>query len=239
MFDMFLCELIMAKSQEPDSGDEDLTPPDNEAKDNDNINPFTKPRSPTNGSPPPTSSQADGGNIVNASTEPQLSTNDGSPPPSSKASKPKFKVGRHSKEDQEDWNKFTEDVDNMLLKYAKMKNMPMEQVFTQHSALKKRLNSDSQWNVYQKLWAAQLTGKTECARKHIADLISKGEVIKNVKALSTQALCSYGYTTYKLEYEDDWEERLELHSSLEVASGDLMDYRSRTKAWHKFIDKMK
>lgn len=239
MFDMFLSELIMAKSQEPDSRDEDLTPPDDEAEDDDNINPFTKPRSPANGSPPPTSSQADGGNIVNASTEPQLSTNDGSPPPSSEASKPKFKVRRRSKEDQEDWNKFTEDVDNMLLKYAKTKNMPMEQVFTQYSTLKKRLNSDSQWNMYQKLWAAQLTGKTERAHKHIADLISKGEVIKDVEALSTQALCSYGYAAYKLEYEDDWEERLELHSSLEVASGDPMDYRSRTKAWHKFINKMK
>ena len=127
----------------------------------------------------------------------------------------------------------------MLLKYAKTKNMPMEQVFTQYSTLKKRLNSDSQWNMYQKLWAAQLTGETERAHKHIADLISKGEVIKDVEALSTQALCSYGYAAYKLEYEDDWEERLELHSSLEVASGDPMDYRSRTKAWHKFIDKMK
>ena len=30
-----------------------------------------------------------------------------------------------------------------------------------------------------------------------------------------------------------------LHSNLEVASGDPMDYRSRTKAWHKFLDKMK
>ena len=128
----------MAKSQEPDSGDEDLTPPDDKAEDDDNINPFTKPQSPANGSPPPTSSQADGSNIVNASTEPQLSTNNGSPPPSSEASKPKFKVGRCSKEDQEDWNKFTEDVDNMLLKYAKTKNMPMEQAFTQYSTLKKR-----------------------------------------------------------------------------------------------------
>ena len=46
------------------------------------------------------------------------------------------------------------------------------------------------------------------ARKHIADLISKGEVIKDVEVLSTQALCSYGYAAYKLEYEDDREERL-------------------------------
>ena len=81
--------------------------------------------------------------------------------------------------------------------------------------------------MYQKLWAVQLTGETERARKHIADLISKGEVIKDVEALSTQALCSYRYTTYKLEYEEG---RLELHSSVEVASGDTMDYRSRTKA---------
>ena len=230
MFNMFLSELIMVKSQEPDSRDEDFPPPDDEAEDDNNINPFTKPQSPTNSSPPLVLSQANGGNIVNVSTEPQLSTNDGSPPPLSEASKPKFKVRRHPKEDQEDWNKFTEDIDNMFLKYVKTKNMPMEQVFTQYSAFKKWLNSDSQWNVYQKLWAAQLASKMEHACKHIASLISKGEVIKDVKALSTQALCSYGYAAYKLEYEDDWEEHFELYSSLEVASSDLMDYRSCTKA---------
>lgn len=173
---------------------------------------------------------------INPFTTPQSPANNSSPPASSEASKPKFKVGRRSKEDQEDWAKFVEQCDDLYLTYAKKKNMPMEQVFAQYSALKRRLNADSRWNVYQRLWAANLADETERARKHIADLISKGEIIKDVEALSTQALCSYGYAAYKLEYDDDWEERLELHSNLEIASGEPMDYRSRTKAWNKFID---
>ena len=58
-------------------------------------------------------------------------------------SKPKFKVGRRLKEDQEDWDRFVWDCDHMFLSYAKKKSMLMEQVFTQYSALKKRLNAES------------------------------------------------------------------------------------------------
>ena len=164
---------------------------------------------------------------------------DGSPAASADASKPKFKVGRRSKEDQEDWDKFVEECDLMYLDYAKKKNMPMEQVFAQYSALKRRHNSDSQWNFYQKLWAANLKQEMDRARKHIAYLISKGTVVGNVEEMSAQSLCSYGYAAYKQEYDDDWKERLELYNDLELASGEPMDYRTRTKAWNKFIDKLK
>ena len=53
------------------------------------------------------------------------------------------------------------DCDSMFLSYAKKKNMPMEQIFTQYSALKKCLNVDSQWNIYQMLWAANLKVEME------------------------------------------------------------------------------
>ena len=127
-----------------------------------------------------------------------------SPPPSVGASKPKFKVWRHSKEDQEDWEKFVEDCDSMFLEYGKKKNMPMEQVFTQYSAIKRRLNADSQWNIYQKLWAANNKQEVERARKHILDLKSEGGLVEDTEEMSTRALCSYGYAAYKQEHTDDW-----------------------------------
>lgn len=162
-----------------------------------------------------------------------------SPPPSVGASKPKFKVGRRSKEDQEDWEKFVEDCDSMFLEYGKKKNMPMEQVFTQYSAIKRRLNADSQWNIYQKLWAANNKQEMERARKHILDLKSEGGLVEDTEEMSTRALCSYGYAAYKQEHADDWKDRLELYNDLELVSGEPMDYRSRTKAWNKFVDKLK
>ena len=36
-----------------------------------------------------------------------------------------------------------------------------------------------------------------------------------------------------------WKDRLELYNDLELVSGEPMDYRSRTKAWNKFVDKLK
>ena len=66
-----------------------------------------------------------------------------SPSTSVEPSKPKFKVGRQSKEDQEAWDQFVRDCDHMLLSYTKKKSMTMEQVFTQYSTLKKHLNTDS------------------------------------------------------------------------------------------------
>ena len=63
--------------------------------------------------------------------------------------------------------------------------------------------------------------------------------VKNVEKMNTQTLCSYGYAAYKQEYEDDWKERLELYNDLELTSSKLMDYRSCTKVWNKFIDKLK
>ena len=127
----------------------------------------------------------------------------------------------------------------MYLNYAKKKNMPMEQVFAQYSTLRRRLNADSQWNFYQKLWAANLKQEMERAHKYISHLGSKGEVIEKVEEMSTQSLCSYGYAAYKQEYADDWKERLELYNDLKLASGESMDYRTRSKAWNKFIDKLK
>ena len=127
----------------------------------------------------------------------------------------------------------------MYLDYAKKKNMPVEQVFTQYSTLRRRINTDSQWNFYQKLWAANLKQEMEQAHKHILYLGSKGEVVKNIEEMSTQTLCSYGYAAYKQEYGDDWKEHLELYNDLELASGESMDCRTRSKAWNKFIDKLK
>ena len=162
-----------------------------------------------------------------------------SSPPSVGASKPKFKVGRRSKEDQEDWEKFVENCDSMFLEYGKKKNMPMEQVFTQYSAIKRRLNANSQWNIYQKLWAANNKQEMARARKHILDLKSEGGLVEDTEEMSTRALCSYGYAAYKQEHADDWKDRLELYNDLELVSGEPMDYRSRTKAWNKFVDKLK
>ena len=164
--------------------------------------------------------------------------NNSSPAVSVDASKLKFKVGRWSKEDQEDWDKFAEDCDLMFLNYAK-KKMPMEQVFAQYVTLKKRLNSDCQWNLYQRLWAANLKQEMDQAHKYISFQILKGVDVKNVEKMNTQTLCSYGYAAYKQEYEDDWKECLELYNDLELTSSELMDYRSCTKAWNKFIDKLK
>ena len=73
----------------------------------------------------------------------------------------------------------------------------------------------------------------------IVYLTSKGAVVENVEEINTQTLCSYRYAAYKREYEDDWRERLELYNDLDLASGEPMDYRTRTKAWNKFIDKLK
>ena len=123
--------------------------------------------------------------------------------------------------------------------YVKKKNMPMEQVFTQYSAIKRRLNADSQWNIYQKLWATNNEQEMERACKHILDLKSEGGLVEDTEEMSTWALCSYGYAVYKQEHADDWEDQLELYNDLELVSGELMDYRSRTKAWNKFVDKLK
>ena len=79
----------------------------------------------------------------------------------------------------------------------------------------------------------------ERAHKHILYLGSKGEVVENIEEMSTQTLCSYGYAAYKQEYGDDWKERLELYNDLELASSESMDYRTCSKAWNKFIDKLK
>ena len=155
------------------------------------------------------------------------------------ALKSKFKVGRRSKEDQEGWDKFIKDCNGMFLDYSKKKNMPMEQVFTQYLALKRWLNSDSQWNLYQKLWAVNLKWEMDQAHKHIMYLTLKGTVVENVEEMNTQTLCSYGYIAYKQEYEDNWKEHLELYNDLELASGEPMDYRTHTKALSKFIDKLK
>ena len=70
-------------------------------------------------------------------------------------------------------------------------------------------------------------------------LVSKGEVTESTEDISTQALCSYGYVAYKLEYEDDWKYCLELSNAPKLASNEPMDYRSRTKAWNKFIKKLR
>ena len=105
--------------------------------------------------------------------------------------------------------------------------------------LKKWLNSDSQWNLYQRLWAANLKQETDRAHKYISFQISKGVDVDNVEKMNTQTLCSYGYTAYKQEYKDDWKEHLELYNDLELTSSELMDYRSHTEAWNKFIDKLK
>ena len=69
-------------------------------------------------------------------------------------------------------------------------------------------------------------------------MASKGEVVESAEEMSTQVLCSYGYVAYKLEYEDDWKDRLELYNDLESASGEAMEYRSCTKAWNKFINEL-
>ena len=79
----------------------------------------------------------------------------------------------------------------------------------------------------------------EQAHKHVTCLASKGEVIESTKEMSTQALCSYGYVAYKLGYEDDWKDHLELYNDLKHASSKPMDYRSCTKVWNKFIDILK
>ena len=76
----------------------------------------------------------------------------------------------------------------MFLSYTKKKNMPMEQIFTQYSALKKHLNADSQWNIYQKLWAANLKVGMERAHTHIAHLVSEGEVIESTDEMSTSPM---------------------------------------------------
>ena len=52
-------------------------------------------------------------------------------------------------------------------------------------------------------------------------------------------LCSYGYAAYKQEHGDDWKECLELYNDLKLASSESMNYRARSKAWNKFIDKLK
>ena len=127
----------------------------------------------------------------------------------------------------------------MYLKYAKKKKMPVEQVFTQYSALKRRPNVDSQWNVYQKLWATNIKQETEHACKHILHLKSEGGLVEDIEEMSTQALCSYRYATYKQEHTDDWKDRLELYNDLDLVSGEPMDYRSCTKAWNKSVDKLK
>ena len=98
---------------------------------------------------------------------------------------------------------------------------------------------DSQWNIYQKLWAANIKQETEHACKHILHLKSEGGFVEDIKEMSTQALCSYGYATYKQEHADDWKDCLELYNDLDLISGKLIDYRSHTKAWNKFIDKLK
>ena len=155
------------------------------------------------------------------------------------ASKPEFKVGRWSREDQEDWDKFTKDCDLMFLNYTKKKKMSMEQVFAQYVTLKKQLNSDSQWNLYQRLWAVNLKQEMDRAHKYISFQISKGVDVENVEKMNTQTLCSYSYAACKQEYEDDWKESLELYNDLELTSSKSMDYRSWIKAWNNFIDKMK
>ena len=105
--------------------------------------------------------------------------------------------------DQEDWDKFVEDCDLMYLDYAKKKNMPVEQVFTQYSTLRRQINADSQWNLYQKLWAANLKQEMEWAHKYILYLGSKGGVAENIEDMSTQMLCLYSYAAYKQEHGDD------------------------------------
>ena len=79
----------------------------------------------------------------------------------------------------------------------------------------------------------------ECACKHILDLKSEGGLVEDTEEMSTWALCSYGYAAYKQEHTDDWKDQLELYNDLELVSGEPMDYRSHTKAWNKFIDKLK
>lgn len=69
-------------------------------------------------------------------------------------------------------------------------------------------------------------------------LASKGEVVESTEEMSTQALCLYGYAAYKLEYKDDWKDQLELYNDLKSASSEAMDYRSHTKVWNKFINKL-
>ena len=59
--------------------------------------------------------------------------------------------------------------------------MPMEQVFTQYSAIKRRLNADSQWNIYQKLWAVNNKQEMERVRKHILDLKSEGGLVDDTR----------------------------------------------------------
>ena len=78
-----------------------------------------------------------GCNVLDPDIDPPSPKNLGSPPASVDTSKLKFKVGRRSKEDQEDWEKLVEDCDLMYLKYVKKKKMPVEQVFTQYLALKR------------------------------------------------------------------------------------------------------
>ena len=126
----------------------------------------------------------------------------------------------------------------MHLDYAK-KKMPVKQVFTQYSALRRPINADSQWNFYQKLWAANLQQEIEQTHKHISYLGLKGEVIEKIEEMSTQTLCSYGYAAYKQEYKDDWKEHLELYNDLKLASSESMDYRTCSKVWNKFINKLK
>ena len=77
------------------------------------------------------------------------------------------------------------------------------------------------------------------AHKHIMYLTLKGTVVENIDEINTQTLCLYGYAAYNQGYEDDWEEHLELCNDLELASGEPMDYRTHTKAWNKFIYKLK
>ena len=67
----------------------------------------------------------------------------------------------------------------------------------------------------------------------------KGVDVENVEKMNTQTLCSYGCAANKQEYEDDWKEHLECYNDLELTSSELMDYRSCTKVWNKFIDKLK